>query len=248
MKKLIILFSTVAILGSCSKKNSGIDGNNNNNNNGNPVSLSGKLKTATFEGGVETYSYDNQGRAILITNSDSKKTVYEYTPGLVTVRYFNSAGVNSITHVHELNGNGKSIRRTDTNKPGYEELRDYNADGTLKKSTVKDGAVVTVHDYFYSDGNLEMSKTFENGIHLGSIMYTYYSDKINNLSNVEKGSDFTGKPNKNLLKSVSYEDENGFVFSVINSQYEFDAKGRVIKLIETLEGGTPEIGTYTYYE
>lgn len=243
MKKLILIAITGVVFASCSKKTN-VDEPADPTP---PASVVGKVKTTTFDGEVRTYSYDNKARCVLIQKNTGVKTTYEYWPGKVTMRFYKSDGSLSYSRFIELNSMGRAARVTRDDDAAFEELIEYNADGTSKKSVTKQSGQTYTDDYFYTNGNCDSVRRSIDGTWHHSMVYSY-TNMPNVLSNVTFGDDFFSKPNKNLRSSAFYRYANGVTTLPIESSYEFNVKGQVIKSTELYPGGAPEIGTYTYFE
>lgn len=241
MKKQITIITAALslVLFSCKKS----DTNPNPQGGG---ATSSKIKTWAGNSGISTYTYDAQGRCTEVLYSNGGKIAYEYQAGVVTVKAYNTANVLTSTSVYELNSEGLRIKETRPGNPLFAESTVYNSDKQPVKHITSNNGNTQVMDYFYSGGNYDSIRFTNNGNWSSTIIKTYYSDKLNTLSNDEEGVSFYGKENKNLVKTEQYTYPDGTKNDISNYTYEFDAKGRVVK--ETrVQGGNINISYITHY-
>ena len=205
-----------------------------------------KIKTYTAGANINTYTYDAQGRVLQISRNNGSKDEYEYTPGLVTRKIYNSAGIYQYSYLEELNIDGFTKRTTRSDLPGSEELYVYNTDKTMAKQIIMSNGNSTVFDYFWSNGNLDSTRIINgNGVLSYTQVSTFYTDKLNVLSDAAFGEQLWGKNSKNLQKSSMNRFPGGNTTTPGNFDYEYDAQGRVTKKIST-SGNNIYITLYTY--
>jgi len=241
MKKLLFFLLAAASLTACKK--------NNVDAPGGPSPSDGvfKIKTKASGADLTTYNYDGQGRVVSRDNGDGSKWQYEYAPGVVNVKLFNSAGVFQYGYKYELNADGLCARITVNNNPNYEILTLFNPDKTVAKRINHINGNTSSNDYFYSKGNLDSTRfNGSNGDWESTIVNTYYADQPNVLLYESVGETFYGKNKKNMRKSEVYKYPDGSSASQSDFSYEYDAQGRVIK--ETcIFGNNIGITLFTYY-
>ena len=241
MKKLITIFTAgiSLLLFSCNKSDT-ID-----NPSGGSNTMS-KIKTWSGSNGIATYTYDAGGRCQQVTYSDGSKNTYEYTTGKVIQKNFNTAGVNIVTYVYDLDTDGLKIKESRSSDVTFSEVAIYNTDKQIVKFIVHQNGKVFSGDYFYSNGNCDSVRFSTNGVWYSSAIKTYYTSKPNSLTYDTEGIAFMGKSNKNLLKTEQYKYSDGTTADISTYAYEFDEKGRVGK--QTLiQGANQHIEYIVYY-
>jgi YD repeat-containing protein len=239
MKKLLFLLLATAGFVACKK--SSVDAPVT------PVSNETKVKTSTSGTTISTFYYDSKGRQLKIENSNGSKEEYEYLPGIINRKSYSTSGVFVFAYKYELNADGLVYRSTISNNPSYEELRQYNADKTLAKYLFKANGLTNSADYFYSNGNCDSVRFIGNdGKWSSTNIHTFYTDKINVLTDAITGEDFNGKDDKNMLKSDIYRYPDGTTNDMATYTYAYDAQGRVIKSTRT-QGNDISINLISYY-
>ncbi len=225
MKKYlsVLMISMSAILLSCKKENLP---------KGESISL---IKSTTRNSEVVNYTYDNEGRCVQVDYNNGFVQKFEYQPGLVISKEFTN-GVLTNEYHNELNSDGNVIFRNSVNNPDYQVSYNYDNNQYVKFGNSKNTQIEYDYYYYWSNGNIDSVSRFKkNGEWLYSTHYTYYTDKMNSISSIAMGQKFYGKQSKNLIKTQVTLNENGIIESHQIS-YEFDAKGRVIKMIDVLNG------------
>ena len=245
MKRILFYFLAAVSFSACSKK--GVDVSSPSAPSPAPSpAVSMKIKTQTIGTTVRTFTYDAQGRALKVDYGNGSKKEYEYAPGLVTRKYFNTSGIYQYSQVEELNTDGNSIRSTKVNQAGSEILYTYNPDKTLAKQIIKSTNSTFVFDYFWSNGNMDSVRySSQAGTWYYTYVKTYFTDKPNVLSNAAFGEEYWGKSSNNLLKASIMYNPDGSTGVTETYSYEFDNHGRVIK--QTLnESGNTSVTINTY--
>lgn len=211
-----------------------------------PAETVAKVKTWTDDYGVISYTYDASGRLTKYEHLGGTKRTYEYQPGLIIEKYYNTGGVVTATKNLELDASGYIIHETEPNFPGTPSTRVYNADHQLVKEVSVSGIYTNSLDYFYSNGNCDSMRYTTNGVWSETIKWTYYTDKANSFSNKNQGQTFWGNSSKNLMKSEQYCYADGSKGDVSSYTYEFDASGLATKQSVT-QGANIAISYITYY-
>jgi hypothetical protein len=183
------------------------------------------------------YSYDTQGRLISINAQNGYSATYKYSASSVVIQYSSSRDE------YLLNSKGLAISETDydaNNKVTYKATFEYDSNDFLIKRVYQgyDPATGKVTfesevNYVIKDGNT-VSVTYKSGL---KYTYSFYQDKIRLHT---FGDDFTGKSDKNLIKSVdsdSYTDDY---------TYEFIGDMISSRLISELNKTTKLKSTYKY--
>jgi YD repeat-containing protein len=205
-----------------------------------------KIKTWTGGSYITNYTFDAAGRCTREDYNDGSKSTYEYLAGKVILKRYNSSGVNTDTYNYETDANGLATKVTRPNNLTYDETIIYNNDKQAVKRITHISGTTQVIDYFYSNGNSDSARITTNGNWQTTIKRTFFTDKLNSLSNEAQGTGFYGKDNKNLLKTEIYTYADGSTNTPSAYNYEFDAQGRAIKETRT-QGGNINIGYITYY-
>ena len=237
MKKILFILLVTASITSCKK-------NSDDTMPGNPVNLDNKIKQL-IGGGTTTYSYDAAGRVTKKLHQDGSKSIFEYSSGKVTEKQYKADGTLLATYIGEMDNKGLIVKQTNLSDPTYQELRVYNNDLQLTKATTTNNGITTTADYFYSNGNCDSARFSNPGGWQSTIRQTFYTDKLNVLDYDVTGQEYFGHKSKNLIKTEQYFFSNGSVNPVVTYSFEYDGKGRVIKIIEEFNGDI-DITNYTY--
>jgi hypothetical protein len=204
-----------------------------------------KVKTATYDTTVFSYTYDAQGRQLTCDNSDGLKRKYDYPIGSIKESVYKN-GTLEYFYKNDLNADGLCIKETKSNEPAYEQQYEYNPDKMMSKIiTKKNGAAIQQIDFFYSNGNCDSIRLISNGQYSLTIVKEYYTDKPNVFSNEIFGNNHYGKSSRNMLRSETYI-YPGSSGSCTNFSYEYDSQGRVAKEISS-KANLTSISAYTYY-
>ncbi len=240
MKKQIFLFAgalTALFLFSCKKENTGAPAGTGNTGS--------RIKSIAGNWGTSDFTYDASGRPTLVSYSNGSKTVYEYSPGHINQKAFNTAGVNTETYQYELNQDGVITKETRASSPSFNEIRIYNSEKQIVKKITNINGTTQVIDFFWSNGNCDSSRFTNNGNWSSTIIRTFYTDKPNTLGYDIYGTPYYGKDSKNLMKSEQYTYPDGSAINPTMVNYEWDAQGRVTKETRT-QGGNIGISYYSY--
>lgn len=192
---------------------------------------------------IDSFKYDNKGRikyrsSKMTFNVQSVfyQTYYTYSNSFITDEVFVNGVKNSST-VYYLNSQGlcshfKRGSETDTFR--------YNQDKYLTSKVITTPTFQFNCTYTVNNGNMvqSTSETIENGTSRSQIVDNeFYNDTINTIGDANKGVQFFGKQNKNLIKKYSYG------ANIFQYTYTLDEKKRVVKQ-ESLSG---EKYIFTYY-
>jgi hypothetical protein len=198
-----------------------------------PEPVNGLVKSVSVVLGgttsIESYSYDEQGRIVLVTITQTGEF-----PGTETTTY--SYSQNTVVAIVEFDGGGTMTTTYNLNADGYAvsdsdgSTYNYNADGHMTSAIYP----WRTETRTWSGGNM-VSISYSDGTPTDT--YTYLTDKGDYR---DYGKGWSGKRSKNLVSSVSN------VNIGVNITYEFDAKGRVTKETHTDPGSNSMVYTYTY--
>jgi len=170
---------------------------------------------------TETYAYDNKGRVSTITYTGFFTGVSTYTYGNGNVTLVDR---DNFTSVYTLNSLGYATSVTWVGGPTYNFL--YDSEWQL----LDDGTGI----YSWTANNITFVRPELSG-------FTFLTDKVNTVGNVNKGISFLGKDSKNLPESKQYGTGGKYFYT-----YEYDSQNRVTKAIEV--GNTVwEPFVYTYF-
>lgn len=211
-----------------------------------PADNSSKIKTWAGSTYATEYSYDSYGRCTQELYSNGAKSTFDYNAGEVVRKHFTSAGVNDATYVFQIGADGVAVKETRPQYPTYSTVSIYNTEKQLVKQITTNNGITYGFDSFFSNGNCDSTRFNNNGTWSSSVIYTYFTDKINSLSNETQGTSFYGKDSKNLLKTEIYKYPDGSNNGLITYSYEFDAMGRATKSTES-HNGNLSIDYITYF-
>lgn len=171
------------------------------------------------------YEYDTLGRLI---KSGDTTFLYQYSDTLIKQLSYQSGKVVSYTY-HYLNSDGlvnKSVLFSPYAEPIIDNIMNYF---TYKYDS--EGHLIEEHNsaasfnviYIWEGDN--MKERIDGPTANEKIEYSYYMDKLNHIS---YGTDYFGRPSKNLLKQSTHPMVGWSKYT-----YEFDSKERPVKELET---------------
>ncbi len=165
---------------------------------------------------ITLYTYDSKGRLVSQINGDFTMK-YSYTSANLISSTFIIKDIDTVENYkfnYILDSKGKAIKSYQVGKIDTFQIN-YSADGYSLGS---------------SSSNSQFEVVGENVVKKDGYTYEYYLDKINVLSNANRGIYFMGKDSKNLVKSQKSVDGGTSTMSPTTQYtYEFDSKNRVIK-------------------
>ncbi len=167
------------------------------------------------------YLPDGRIDSLTIWLPDAYGIKYTYTANQVAEHFKDREST------YTLNSNGYAITRITTDTNGVvqdNQTYSYDAEGHLQNNATADT---------YVDGNLISSSG------TSAVTYTYHMDKLNTLSNENKGQMYLGRESKNLKATATYAGTPPVTYTY---SYQYDALKRVTR-VEV--GGI--VTTYTYY-
>jgi hypothetical protein len=241
-----LLFLVLVKLVSCKK-----DGGPPPGTSGTPSLMVASRTTGTLQ---EVYTYDNNGRVILVNDGNGKKKItYTYSSGLVTRNRYDTDGVTLLNVESDtLNADGLAVKVAPnlTAYPLWFNIIEYNPDKTpAKYFNYNNGIDLFFATYSsYSGGNLiKDSVVLYPGLSKNTREIEYYTDISSTTENTNMGLLYFGIGSKNAVKKISYY-TNGVLQQVHNyMQPELDANKRIIKTGYQVNGaGTYTYTTYTY--
>lgn len=200
------------------------------------------------------YAYDNRGRVVRVTYSNSltARTDYTYTKDSVSGMDFDMMGQpHGGSVAYYLGNDGLAVRVRyviDVSVPPLIFNFTYSA-GQLTEQTIAEGGKApnlrTVR--YYSNGNLDSIRSFTipGNVLVEVDRYEYYTDRPNWLGNEYNGISFLGKSSANLMKKEVWESTGTTM--VTEYTYEFDDKGLPVKRHTIVDGSPGGDLTYTWY-
>ena len=215
------------------------------------------INNISGDSGWKKFTYDAKGRIakeerrniILSWDKSSElvyefETVYKYTDAEIVATRTELGDTEFISSITTYQLNNKGLVKDEyiqeymfagsepsekTNVRSYV----YDENGYLKQ-VQRYGSFARITEYVVSDQNIHRIKD----PHI-----EYYYDKTNTLGLNNYGISFFGKDSKNLYKRGGPPEWHDFEYH----EYEFDAKGRPVKDIQTYqEAGQLNMSTYTY--
>ncbi len=226
-KKLIMItIAIIAIISSCKKEKPE-----------NPIEPAAKkcLLASVFDGKFyNAYYYSADHSKIIQTKHksdnypDTSLTDYVYTGNIIELKNLSGAVFNR----YYINANGY-IDSSVSNIQGYymKYTYNYNSDGFLSQTQNKGylGTFEFFGDsrYYYQNGNLIRSVTYQESGDSVEYIYDYFPDQINHFGKSLEIQQMTGKQSKNLLKSTATN--NGILFKY---SYQFNGDQLPVKKIQ----------------
>ena len=196
------------------------------------------------------YFYNPDGHVAKIHSSKGNNVTYEYSKGTILKRYNDVMRGLTFVDTMTLNKDGL-VDRLSSNNPGTrQETRKFNSDRFLVEAKLydKNGNISATSGCEYQNGNQVSFVIKESSRKLmNSIIYQYYTDKINTIGNENLGSDFTGVGSKNPVKaSTSHLDGSPPVALYYN--YHYDEKERIsTRVMFNKSGKLLDSIAYIYY-
>ncbi|MFZ9388225.1 MAG: hypothetical protein ACO25B_10115 [Chitinophagaceae bacterium] len=241
-KNFLIIALPIILLVSCSKDKT-ISPVTPGSTGGNGVS---KIKTWSNSASQRTYLYNNQGQLVEISSNTGSKVTYEYASSKITMKQYNTGGINDFTSVMDLDNNNLVITEKRPSNASFTGTFIYNDQKQMVKSIYIINGNPETTDYFYSNGNCDSARHSSNNNWQYTRYFTYYTDKTNYLSNVAYGYPFFGSDNKNLKKTDYFKYNSGTQTPLATTTYEFDAQGRAVKET-TSTGNNVFVNFISYY-
>ena len=205
-----------------------------------------RIKTETYSSNVITYIYDLLGRQIMYSSSGGFKKETTYTENQIQQTNFNEDGIPTRVLSHTLNDRGLIIQTERSDAPGAYYTFEYNDDDQVVKTKSVNSSGMYESISTYTNGNEETVVYTKDGELQYTYKYFYYMDRLNGLDSEIVGEKFSGKGNKNLMKSWIGIGKNGVTFTSYSYTYTFDGKGRIATMNQ-IHNDQIETYTYTYY-
>jgi len=212
----------------------------------NPASNDPRIKTETYQGAVDKYTYDQRGRIIKGIYSDGATDTVQYYKGYFIEKEYDPQGnLKNLNH-YELNADSLVEIFTSTTQPEYETRYEYDSQRRRIKTISTSPGDLFVIDYFYGpEGNQDSIVISRNGAWLYTYEYSYLEHQLNVYTRKTYGRVYFGEESKNLLAGAYYRFPNPANNDVIQYDYVFDTQGRIITLTERLNGISDQYD-YTY--
>lgn len=216
----------------------------------------GKLKKTTFaDGTTQSYEYDKSWRITKITDGLGNSTITEYDLNGNVIRVTDAEG-NKTEYTYDIYGRILTVKDANGNITACDG---YDANGNCLQITLPSGQVIT---FSYNNEGLPIQVTTNHNGENVSIFYEYdaagrvnkYTDEEDNefiteydeAGNVTKLFDAYG----NAVQSNSYDELNNLVSTTdalgIETQYNYDSVGNLIKKIENLNSAREAESGYSY--
>lgn len=191
-------------------------------------------------------TYDDKHRllsAIQCTITES----FEYpTDSIIYTRMV--SGSMDYQYIYYLNADGLATSYKRIGNNGSETFYAFTYDANRYRTfMVQEEDTSNYKTYSINNGNV-VYETSQSPISTGNYVINaiYYTDKTNTLTNDNYGRSFLGKSTKNLRKAEDWVTPNGDFSQQFF--YAFDAEGRVVKRVTTLNGeDTSDVRIYAYY-
>jgi YD repeat-containing protein len=230
MRKLVFILIVAAAFTSCSK-------DKNDSNWIFPVETKDRYKTVSFPARTTTYTYDQYGRQVLEGDDDGSKTESSYAKGKVYRTYYTTSGIMKRTVTISLNNDGLRQSESYSDNPASYTHYEYNSDKKLAKVISKNDADIVESVYFYSNGNMDSTQYFKNGVRYLTNKYDYYLDQpaIQVPGNV--GISYYKSDRIYMMKSLTHVPVNGGIVYE-EYTYTYDAKGRLETLTQNSTTGS----------
>ena len=238
MKNLSYFFFAISILSfaACQKDSDPVD----------PSNVGSRIKTETYQGGVDTYTYDERGRVIYAIYADSAHDVTQYYNGYFIEKEYDAQGNLKNQNHFELNADSLVESLTTTAQPDHETWYEYDDQKRLIQATSTSPGNLFVVNYFYGpEGNQDSVVVQRNGQWQYTYSYTYLEHQPNVYNKKTYGRIYFGEESKNLLAGAYWRFSNPNNNDILQFDYTFDSQGRVISMTERFNGISDQYN-YTY--
>lgn len=216
----------------------------------------GKLKKTTFaDGTTQSYEYDKSWRITKITDGLGNSTITEYDLNGNVIRVTDAEG-NKTEYTYDIYGRILTVKDANGNITACDG---YDANGNCLQITLPSGQVIT---FSYNNEGLPIQVTTNHNGENVSIFYEYDAAGRVNKYTDEEGNEFiteydeAGNVTKlfdaygNAVQSNSYDELNNLVSTTdtlgIETQYNYDSVGNLIKKIENLNSAREAESGYSY--
>ncbi len=203
-------------------------------------------------GSAAMYEYDELKRLVSLQLISGQRTDYIYSQGATISKGYDANGTLIGTDTHELNAAG--FRSKVTSSGGRVSNFEYNSNGYMTKSYYTSNGTLFVTDYYYNNttGLLDSNRNTENGVwRSSSINKEYDMSRSYSLTNENTGILWFGRgykhpPKQNIRRVLVGNNVQEIILNLI---YEYDTKGRIIKIMTTFSNGqAPNNNLYSYTE
>ncbi len=207
-----------------------------------------KRSVNLLTGSATDYQYDANGRILQMLSSKGAKSTYTYNGNKITKRLVEPGGkitvdtffLNAQNRVEVSSGSG-NLQKFKYDSKGHfiEALQYIGGKFAGKTSWAWQGDNLKTH--IYQDGTGKVRSR---------IVYSYYNDKLNSISDINRGMNFWGMDSKNLLKK---SESVGNVITEADStapvyNYRFNNEGAVVlKVMYDRNGKLTDSTSYSYY-
>ncbi len=191
-------------------------------------------------------TYDDKQRLLSAIQCSITESFEYYTDSIIYTRMV--AGSMDYQYIYYLNADGLATRYKRIGNNGSETFYSFTYDvNRYKTYMVQEEDTSNYKTYSINNGNV-VYETSQSPISTGNYAITsiYFTDKTNTLSNDNYGRSFLGKSTKNLRKAEDWVTPSGNFSQQFF--YAYDAEGRVVKRVTTLNGeDTSDVRIYSYY-
>lgn len=207
-----------------------------------------KKSVNLIAGSTANYKYDASGRVVQMESSKGAKSTYTYTGDRIISRFI-EPGSHTNTDTFFLNAQNRvevSSGRGNIQKFKYDSKGRF-----IEALQYIQGKYVGKTSWVWQGDNLKTSIYQDGSGKVRSrIVYTYYTDKINTISQANLGMEFWGQDSKNL---ISKSESVGNLITEADStapayKYQFNKDGAVVlKVLYDKQGKLTDSTSYSYY-
>lgn len=209
------------------------------------------IKTMTSSGNYKDsvhYEYDDSGKLIKISHSQSYYTKYTHKPGKVIMELYMGNTSPEQTNTYLINEEGLAtssyigyvipniINTFEYDSNGYKILKKANND-TIVTAKILDGNTIVKTEFDRQDKLINLTMEYQ------------FLTNINTIGDENRGITWEGKQNKNLPSQVTQVIKTHNIRSeeITEYTYEYDTQNRVTKRTGTRNGALNQTESYTYY-
>lgn len=208
-----------------------------------------KIKEETGGDYVGYHTYNEDGQLVEEKYNDGVKGVYNYTPGLLTIEWYDSVG--TLTKLITMKLNDKGLR-TDYTESGQTWSYEYaydTLDRVISETAWQADGSLFFQSYFFYDlaGNLVKDSVYRyTGEQWRVYRYEYYADISNTVGNANYGKFYFGQSSKNYRRRSVYTSSTGESSVIDYITPVLDDKGRIIDRTVFYTQSNGNSGSYFY--
>jgi hypothetical protein len=235
LKILILLTATLSLMAFAIKK---------------PAEFKIKQTVNFLSGNKTEYFYDSIGRVSRVKNSKNITTTYLYYGNIIVKSISGIPNDKDVTDTFFLNNKNRAEKLTSST--GGRQQFEYDAKGHfIQAMEYGNDQLLGKNIWKWEGDNLKSTTSYDDEGKMGtSMVYYYFDDKPNTISQKYMGMEYMGQDSKNAIKetfATGWMTAKGDTIHTIY-KYQFNEQGAIkIKAVYNKTGKLTDSIGYTYY-